>query len=164
MRIGAPLQTPPPFNIASPLFFHYTIVSVHHTHGGTAAGIGLCNNAVQHDLPPPGNSSSPCSHYSACATPHSITVRAWRALEHYIAPSLQRVTLRYPGMRQGRRYWRGGWAFLGPSLRPPYDVPAILAGIAHTQMPSTVLDDLTADWSHTTQLPIQRCCSSEYFL
>ena len=89
-----------------------------------------CSSAAR--LAPPGNSSSPCSHYSACATPHSITVRAWRALEHYIAPSLQRVTLRYPGMRQGRRYWRGGWAFLGPSLRPPYDVPAILAGIAHT--------------------------------
>ena len=159
MRIGAPLQTPPPFNIASPLF-HYTIVSVHHTHGGTAAGRCVqCSSAAR--LAPPGNSSSPCSHYSACATPHSITVRAWRAPEHYIAPSLQRVTLRYPGMRQGRRY--RGWAFLGASLRPPYDVPAILARMAHTQMPSPISDGLTADWTTTTQFLIQRC-SSGYFL
>ena len=118
------LNTVPPHNS----------VSASHTYDEGAArreGCVQCSSGAR--LAPPGNSSSPCSHYSACATPHSITVRAWRALEHYIAPSLQRVTLRYPGMRQGRRYWRGGgWAFLGASLRPPYDVPAILAGIGHT--------------------------------
>lgn len=151
--MGPVTNTTSPFNIASPLF--HTIA--HYTHGGVAAGV--CNICSGARLGPRGNSSSPSSHYtallplhsshcSACATPHSITVRARRASEHYIAPSLQRVTLRYPGMRQGRRY--RGWAFLGASLRPPYDVPAILARMAHTQMPSPISDGLTADWTTTT--------------
>ena len=63
---------------------------------------------------------------------HSITVTAWRAESPralYCASLVTtRVTLRYPCVRQGRRF--GWWAFLGPSaplLMTPYDVPAILA-------------------------------------
>ena len=97
--------------------------------------------------------------------PHSITVTAWRAESPralYCASLVTtRVTLRYPCVRQGRRF---GWWVVGifRTLRPPPYDPLRRSGYIGAGASGPLgsdSDGFTADWIHTTQSPIQRCSS-----
>ena len=91
---------------------------------------------MQHDLVSSPQASSLALITARAPAPHSITVRGWRACSSTLRSRYDALPcVCYQGKGGTRRKKRGWvvawmapwWAFLGGPLRPPYDVPAILA-------------------------------------